>query len=133
MLFAALLMTTLLAPSSFAAAGSPVLRSVAQTQRHIVVTFRGADLRPWLVEVAVSRATDASGAFLPGEVRLREQVTARPDPVTGLVRWRTLKALPVRVYFVEVSGIESDGVTDCLVQQRSCLVHWSNVRRVRVS
>jgi hypothetical protein len=125
-------MTTLLAPSSFAAARFPALRSVAQAQRHIVVTFRGADLRPWLVEVAVSRATDGSGAFLPGEVRLREYVTARPDPVTGLVRWRTLKALPARIYYVEVSGIESEGLTDCLVQQRSCLVHWSNVRRVRV-
>ena len=127
-------MIVLLGSSSSAApaAGTPVLRSAVQSHGHIVVTFTSADLRPWLIEVAVSRATDASGAFLAGEVRLREQMTARPDPVTGVVRWRTLKSLPARDYYVEVSGIESDGVTDCLAQQRNCLVHWSNLRRVRV-
>ena len=40
--------------------------------------------------------------------------------------------LPARVYYVKVSGIESDGVTDCLPQQRDCLVHWSNALRLRV-
>ena len=108
------------------------MRSVAPAHGRIAVRFTVADLRPWLIEVAVSRATDAWGAFLRRDVRLRERVMARPDPVTGVVRWLTLRALPARVYYVEVSGIESDGVTDCLPQQRSCLVYWSNVRRVRV-
>ena len=128
----AVLAIALLASSSLAASSAPVLRSVTQTHRHIVVKFTVAALQPWLVEVAVSRGIDASGALLRRNVRLRERITARPDPVTGVVRWRTLKALPARVYYVEVSGIESDGVTDCLPQQRNCLVHWSNVRRVQV-
>jgi hypothetical protein len=128
----ALLTIALFTSSSFAASGDPVLRSASQSRRHIVVTFTIGDLRPWLIEVALSRATDASGAFPAGAVRLREQVRARADPMTGFVRWRTLKTLPARDYYVEVSGIESDGVTDCLVQQRNCLVRWSNVRRVRV-
>jgi hypothetical protein len=122
----------LLASSGLAASGTPVLRSASQARGHVVVRFTVVDLQPWLLEAAVSGATDASGEFLPREVRLREHITARPDPVTGVVRWRTLKRLPPRVYYVEVSGIESDGVTDCLPQLRNCLVHWSNVRRVQV-
>jgi hypothetical protein len=122
----------LLATPGFAASGAPVLRSVTQVHRHVVVKFTDSDLQPWLIEVAVSRATDATGAFLSTNIRLRERITARPNPTTGLVRWRTRKALPPRVYYVEVSGIESGGVTQCPPQHHNCLVHWSTARRVRV-
>lgn len=122
----------LLASSVLAASGAPVLRTAEAVRGHVVVTFTIADLQPWLVEVAVSSTTDTQGEFLTRDVRLRERITARPDPVTGVVRWRTQKRLPARDYYVEVSGIESGGVTDCLPQVRSCLVHWSNARRVRV-
>jgi hypothetical protein len=122
----------LLASSGVAASGPPVLRSVTQIRRHIVVKFTDGDLQPWLIEVAVSRATDASGAFPSANVRLRERITARANPITGLVRWRTRKALRPRVYYVEVSGIESGGVTECPPQHHDCLVHWSAARRVRV-
>jgi len=122
----------LVASTGLAASSAPVLRSVTQAHKHIVVTFMDAGLQPWLIEAAVSRATDASGAFLPRNVRLRERMTAPPDRATAVVRWRTRERLPARVYYVKVSGIESDGVTDCLPQQRDCLVHWSNALRLRV-
>lgn len=125
-------MIALLAAPTLAASGAPVLRSITQAHRHVVVTFTNADLQPWLIEVAVSRATDRSGAFLSKNVRLRERIRARPDPATGLVRWRTSTALRPHVYYVEVSGIESGGVTDCLPQQPECLVHWSAPRRMRL-
>ena len=55
-----------------------------------------------------------------------------PDPATGVVSWRTHKRLAAGTYFVEVSAVESDGVTDCGPLRGNCLVHWSNVRRVVV-
>lgn len=59
-------------------------------------------------------------------------MTARVDASTGLVRDRTREALPAGSYYVRVSGLETDGVTDCLPQLRNCLVHWSNTRRVLI-
>jgi hypothetical protein len=115
-----------------AAPREPWLRTAASLHGHVVVTFTVGELRPGLIEVAVARATDFSGAFVHRNVRLREGVSSRPDPVTGLVRWRTKSTLPARAYYVEVSGFETDGVTDCLPQLRNCLEHWSNQRRVVV-
>src|SRR5207248_9385232 len=122
----------LLASPGLAASGAPVLRSVTQVHRHIVVKFTDGDLQPWLIEVAVSRATDASGAFLSANVRLRERITARPNPVTGLVRWRTRKALRPRIYYVEVSGFERGGVPECPPQAHNCPLAWSTTRAVPV-
>ena len=120
------------ATPGLAASGAPVLHSVTQVHRHVIVRFTAPDLQPWLIEVAVSRAVDSDGAFLSKNVRLRERITTRPNPATGLVRWRTRKALPPRVYYVEVSGIETGGVTQCPPQHHNCLVHWSTARRLRV-
>jgi hypothetical protein len=128
----ALVLVALLGSPNVVASSVPMLRPVTQEHGHILVRFTVGDLRPWLVEVAVSASTDASGEFLGSDVRLRERVTAGPDPISGIVRWRTRGVLPAGVYYVEVSGIESDGVTDCRPQERNCLVHWSNVRRVLV-
>ena len=50
----------LVASTGLAASSAPVLRSVTQAHKHIVVTFMDAGLQPWLIEAAVSRATDAS-------------------------------------------------------------------------
>lgn len=122
------LLTTPLGASS----SGPVLRSAISRHRHIVVTFTVADLRPWVIEVAVARTTDVSGQFLARNVRLRELITARPDSANAVLRWRTSKSLPPRRYDVEVSGVETDGVTDCLPQLRDCLVQWSNVQPVVV-
>jgi hypothetical protein len=34
---------------------------------------------------------------------------------------------------VQISGVDTDGVTDCLPKQRACGQEWSNVRKVFVS
>lgn len=128
----ALISATLVASQLSAAPRKPWLRTAASLHRHVSVTFTVGDLRPGLIEVAVANTTDYSGAFLSRNVRLREAVSSRPDPVTGVVRWRTKSTLPARAYYVEVSGFETDGVTDCLPQLRNCLEHWSNRRRVLV-
>ena len=117
---------------SLAAPNTPVLRSASAPHGSVFVTFTVVDLQPWLIEVAVSSQTEALGAFRPDAVRLREVITARPDPSTGLVRWRATKRLATGTYFVHVSGIETDGVTDCRPQARDCLVHWSGARRVLI-
>ena len=129
---AALVGAGLIATLALAAPGAPVLRSATASQRHVLVVFTIGDLRPWEVEVATSAATEASGGFVPKNVRLREVIRAKPDPSTGLVRWRTRATLPARTYYVRVSAIETDGVTDCPPQQRNCLVHWSNTGRVLI-
>jgi hypothetical protein len=119
-------------PRSLAAPGTPVLRSASAPHGRVLVTFTVADLQPWSIEVAASSQTEASGAFRPDAVRLREVITARPDSSTGLVRWRTTKLLAPGTYFVHVSAIETDGVTDCRPQARDCLVHWSGARRLLI-
>lgn len=124
--------TVLGGSSSLAAADAPVLRSASAANGHVLVTFTVVDLQPWVIEVASSSATVASGAFRPDAVRLREVISARPDPSTGLVRWRTTKLLARGAYFVHVSAVETDGVTDCRPQNRDCLVHWSDARRLLI-
>jgi len=119
-------------PPSLAAPNAPVLRSASALHGRVLVTFTVADLQPWLIEVAASSQTEGSGAFRSDAVRLREVITARPDPSTGLVRWRATKPLAPGTYFVHVSGIETDGVMDCRSQARECIVHWSSSRRLLI-
>jgi hypothetical protein len=116
--------------SGIAAPDNPLLRSAFASHGQVVVAFTVADLQPWVIEVAASSETEASGAFRRGAVRLREVMTARPGSATGLVHWTTTKELAPGTYFVHVSAIETDGVTDCRPQERNCLVHWSNARRL---
>src|SRR5207248_5846952 len=100
----------LVASTGLAASGAPGLRPVSQTHRHIVVRFTDAGLQPWLIEAAVSRATDASGAFLPRDVRLRERLTSPPERVIPGVRWRWAEQLTARIYYVKAPGIERSGI-----------------------
>jgi hypothetical protein len=112
--------------------GDPVLRAASATHGHVVVSFTLGDLRPGVIEVATSSSTLRSGGFVPGNVRLEESVTQVPDPATGAVVWRTHKRLAAGTYFVAVSAVATDGVTDCGPLRGNCLVRWSNVRRVVV-
>jgi hypothetical protein len=66
----------------------------------------------------------------PPSIKLREAIHASPDPATGVVRWRTNKSLAAGTYYVEVSGIETVGLTDCIPRRADCLVRWSNPRRL---
>lgn len=118
------------ASAALAATAQPTLRSARQSDRHVVVVFTVGDLRPGVVQVAVRPTKGPSGGFVAANLMLTEVVSAKPDPATGLVRWRTRHTLPLRRYYVQVSAIETDGVTDCKPSLRNCLVHWSNVRVV---
>jgi hypothetical protein len=118
------------ASAALAAAGQPTLRSAALINRHVVVEFTVGELTPGVIQVALRPTKSASGNFLAANLVVSEVVGAQPDPASGVVRWRTRKALPFRRYYVQVSGIETGGVTDCKPGRRDCLVHWSNVRVV---
>jgi hypothetical protein len=114
------------------AAGTPVLQSVSAANGHLIVTFTLAgDLVPGRVLVASSRAS-LSHLIASSGVKLREAIHASADPATGVARWRTRKSLPAGTYYVEVSGVETVGVTDCRPRRPDCLMRWSNPRRVVV-
>jgi hypothetical protein len=107
-----------------------VLRSVSSSAGHLIVTFTlPEDLVPGRVLVATSRA-GLSHVTPSSSVKLREAMRPSRDPATGVARWRTHKALPAGTYYVEVSGIKTVGVTDCLPQRPDCNMRWSNPRRV---
>jgi hypothetical protein len=118
------------ATGGVAATAAPLLRSVSAANGHLTVTFTLArDQVPGRVVVATSRA-GLSGPIAGPSVKLREAMHAPVDPATGLARWRTLKALPAGTYYVDVSGIQAVGITGCKPIRPSCLMHWSNSRRV---
>ena len=112
--------------------GDPVLRTATVSHAHFVVSCVVGDLRPGVIEVATSSIRGRNGGFVPGNVRIEESITAAPDPATGIVSWRTARRLSAGTYFVEVSAVATDGVTDCGPLRGNCLVRWSNVRRVAV-
>ena len=128
----ALALALVLATAGSTAAGAPVLRSVSASHGHLIVTFKlGPDLVPGRVLAATSRAGLSRPTPGPG-VKLREAMQASPDPATGVARWRTHKTLPAGTYYVEISGIQAVGITDCLPQRPNCLMRWSNSLRVVV-
>jgi len=114
-----------------AAVGAPVLRSVAVADGHLVVRFT---LSPDLVSRQVVAATSRAALVTPSSssVKLREVMHTSPDPVTGVARWRTRGTLPAGIYYVEVSGIVTVGVTDCTPRRANCSVRWSKPLRVVV-
>jgi hypothetical protein len=115
-----------------AASQNPVLRSVSASGGHLVVAFT---LPPNVVPGRVVAATSRAGLsqFRPGStVRLREAIHASPDTATGIIHWRTRETLPPGAYYVEVSGIRTAGITDCMPRRADCGSRWSNARRVVV-
>lgn len=115
-----------------AAAGQlHILRSATVVARHVVVSISVGDLRPTELTVSKRAAVNADGALLARDVRLRETIRL-PGVDRGAVLWRSSKALGPGVYFVQVTAVESGGLTDCPKFLRNCLDRWSNVRRVVV-
>jgi hypothetical protein len=126
----ALVLALAFATSGSTSPGAPVLRSVTTADGHLVVTFTlGQDEAPGRVLVATSPAGLSHRVAAPG-VKLREAMHASSDPTTGLTHWRTRKSLPAGTYFVEVSGVQTLGITDCRPRRPDCLMRWSNMRRV---
>jgi hypothetical protein len=130
-LLAAVVALAVLASAS--ATGPPaLLRAARAVDGHVAVTMTvGEDFLPGSVAVSTSPRTTASGAFPGSAVRLRETIVATPG-VGRVLRYETRKRLDRGTYFVEVSAIETGGVTDCYPRGNECLVHWSNVRRLVV-
>ena len=111
---------------------SPILRSATVRDHGVVLAVAVGDVRPVQLTVATSRAVDGDGA-LRRDVRLREAIQLAPSAI-GVVRWQSRKKLSRGIYFVQVMAVDSGGVTDCPPRfQRTCLEHWSNVRRVVVT
>jgi hypothetical protein len=126
----ALASASALATGGGATPASPVLRAVSASDGHLVVTFTlPRDAVPGRVLAATSRS-GLSRLKPSATVRLREAIHASPDPATGLIRWRTHQTLAAGTYYVEVSGVQTVGITDCMPRRADCASHWSNVRRV---
>jgi hypothetical protein len=89
------------------------------------------DVVPGRILAATSRS-GLSPLKPSAAVKLREAIHASPDPATGVTHWRTRQAVPPGTYYVEVSGIKTDGITDCMPRRVECTSHWSNPRRVVV-
>ena len=125
----AALLAALLVEGIYGATGKPVLISAGSRSGHVVVTFslRGAVAGSFVA--ATSPRTDISGALTSG-VKLREAL--RVGAAAGVARFRSRGVLRRGRYFVQVSGVDPDGVTDCIRLRRACGVAWSNVRSVVV-
>jgi hypothetical protein len=109
----------------------PILRSAKVVHRHPVLKIAVADVRPLALLVARRGAVDARGALLEKNIRAEETIEVAPSP-GGVVRWRSPNALRHGTWFVQVTALESGGVTDCPPAQSNCNERWSNVRRVAV-
>jgi hypothetical protein len=109
----------------------PIVRSATVVDRHVVLGLSVGDLRHVELAVAKRRAVGASGALLRKNVRRRETIQL-PASAGSIRRWRSPKALRAGVWFVQVTAVETGGVTDCPTFSRNCLDHWSNVRSVVV-
>jgi len=124
------LAAVVLAPAAFGSAAlEPNLRSATQRHGHVVVRFSLGVLTAGQVVVAKSPRRSVVGA-LTTRIALRANLP-RQGP-SGTRTWRSRRALPAGVYFVQVSGVDLAGVTDCPPHQVGCGQSWSNVRRVTV-
>jgi hypothetical protein len=119
--------------STGAALGAqPTLQTTAASKGHIVVAFSPGELAPGEVAVAAQATRTANGSFLRANLRLIERITAKTDPATGIVRFRTHGTVPRGVYYVAVSGFMQEPPPSCVPITSHCIERWSNVRRVVV-
>ncbi len=112
--------------------GEPTLRTAGASNGHIGVAFSPGDLVPGEVAVATQATRTANGGFLRANVRLLERITAKTDPATGIVRFRTHGTVPRGTYYVAVSGFMQEPPPSCIPITSHCTERWSNVRRVVV-
>jgi hypothetical protein len=115
------------------AAAPPMLRSAVPSNGHLVVTFVSGDLVPGEVVVATRGTRATTGGLAGSSVKLRERITARTDPETGQVRYRTRGKVRPGAYFVIVSGFLQDPPASCGPIRSHCAERWSNVLRIRVA
>jgi hypothetical protein len=109
----------------------PILRAARVVHHHVVLEISVGDVRPVELTVAKRRAVDVHGALLQKNVRLQETIRL-PASASGVVRWQSPEALRAGVYFVQVTAVDTGGVTDCPPKTTKCGEDFSNVRRVVV-
>jgi hypothetical protein len=109
----------------------PILRSAAVVHGHVVAEVSVQDLRPVEFTAATRRAVDVSGELLQKNVHLRETMQL-PASQTAVAHWRSPKALRPGTWFVQVTAVQTGGVTDCPPKVTKCGEAFSNVRRVVV-
>ena len=107
----------------------PILRSAKVVHRHPVLEISVTDVRPLEFVAAKRRVVDANGALVSKNVRLRETINVASSS-GGVVRWRSPRALRRGSWFVQVTAVETGGVTDCPPKMPRCGLNYSNVRRV---
>lgn len=112
--------------------GQPTLQTAGASRGHVVVVFSAGELIPGEVAVAAQATRTVNGSFLRANVRLLERITAKTDPTTGIVRFRTHGTVPRGAYYVAVSGLMQEPPPSCVPIMSHCTERWSNVRRVIV-
>jgi hypothetical protein len=115
-----------------AQSGEPVLRTAAPSHGHIVVAFSPGDLIPGEIAVATRASRGGGGGFVRANIRLRERISAKADPRTGIVRFKTVGTLRHGTYFVAVSGFQQDPPASCFPLRSHCAERWSSSVRVVV-
>jgi hypothetical protein len=115
-----------------AADAQPRLLSARASRGHVVLSAALGELAPDQVLVASRPLTGRDGVLLRKNVRLQASLPAKVDRSTRRVRWRSRHAFSPGVYWVQVSGVQTDGITGCLPHARRCGELWSNVLRVLV-
>jgi hypothetical protein len=112
--------------------GEPTLRTAGASKGHIVVAFFPGDLVPGELAAATQAARGVNRGFVRANVRLRERITAKTDPATGIVRFRTHGTVPPGAYYVAVSGFMQEPPPSCVPITSHCAERWSNVQYVVV-
>jgi hypothetical protein len=115
-----------------AADAQPRLLSARASRGHVVLSAVLGELAPDQVLVASRPLTGRDGVLLRQNIRLQVSLPAKVEPSTQRIRWRSRHALSPGVYWVQVSGVQTDGITGCLPHARRCGELWSNVLRVVV-
>ena len=108
----------------------PQLVSASSSHRHLVFVARFGDLTPATVAAAIKPAT-IQGVLVSANVRYRARLDHVVRRADGTVRWRSPAKLPRRTYWIQVTGVQTDGATDCPPKLHTCSMR-SNVMRVRV-
>jgi len=121
-----------LASAGAAPGGELTLRTAGASKGHIVVAFSPGDLVPGEIAAATQATRGVNRAFVRANVRLRERITAKTDPATGIVRFRTHGTVPPGAYYVAVSGFMQEPPPSCVPIRSHCTERWSNVRYVVV-
>jgi hypothetical protein len=110
-----------------------MLRSAKVVHRHPVLKIAVAGVRPLALLVARRGAVDGNGALLEKNIRAEDTIEVAPAPNgRGVLRWRSSTRLRHGIWFVQVTGLETDSAAACPPAKSNCNERWSNVRRVTV-